>query len=264
MSKATDWNVPREVAVPRLLDLHGGRLYALGRQLCGDPHEAQDLVQEIFVQAWRKWDQFDARSDPIYWLFTIARRACQRMHRKRAGEPARMESLDELLPFGEPKMAVVPAGAADEEVRRERQETVGAAIAALPNEFRMALILKDIVGFRIEEVAGILGIKAATVKTRVHRARLRLRKALESGLPRSELPPVAYSRQICLDLLQAKQHSLDRGVEMPNANEIICHRCAALFATLDLTRNVCSTLGTGELPAAVRAELLANVQREAG
>ena len=108
MSKDADWNIPREEAIPRLLDLYGGRLHALGRQICGCAEDAQDLVQEIFVQAWRKWDQFDGRSDPIYWLFTIARRTCQRMHRKRAGEPERMQSLDDLLPFGEARIAVVP------------------------------------------------------------------------------------------------------------------------------------------------------------
>ena len=92
----TGWAIPREEAIPRLLDLHGGRLLGLGQRICGTPEEAEDLVQEIFVQAWRKWDQFDGRSDPFVWLYTIARRICQRMHRKRAGEPERLESLDVL------------------------------------------------------------------------------------------------------------------------------------------------------------------------
>lgn len=262
-SEPPGWDLPREEAIPRLLDLYGGRLHALARQVCGCAEDAQDIVQETFVQAWRKWDQFDGRSDPIYWLFTIARRTCQRMRRRRAGQPDRMESLDDLLPFGEPRIAVVPAESdtIDEQMRREQREAVGAAITALPSEFRMALVLKDIVGFSVEEVARVLDVKPATVKTRVHRARLRLRKALESGLPHEALPPPAYSQQVCLDLLHAKQHSLDRGVEMPNANEIICERCQAVFATMDLTKNVCSTLGDGELPPAVRELLIENIKK---
>jgi RNA polymerase sigma-70 factor (ECF subfamily) len=253
----TDWGVPREEAIPHLLDQHGGRLYGLCKQICGNPEEAEDLVQETFMQAWRKWSQFDGRSDPIVWLYTIARHACQRMHRKRSGEPDHMESLDELLPFGAEKMAVVPANtdAFDEQVRREQRETVGAAIAELPTDFRMPLVLKDIVGFSIDEVATILDLNPATVKTRVHRARLRLRKALEPGLPQNELPPPAYSQQVCLDLLQAKQESLDRGVEMPNADAIICERCQAVFATLDLAKEACGTLAKIELPSRLR-ELL--------
>ncbi|MCA8950870.1 MAG: RNA polymerase sigma factor [Planctomycetes bacterium] len=259
-----DWNLPREEAVPRLLDLHGGRLYALGRRICGSPEEAQDLVQDIFVQAWRKWEQFDGRSDPAVWLFTIARRACQRMHRRRAGEPARLESFDELLPFERRRLAVVPDPGADDpltaQVRREQREAVGAAITALPDEFRLALVLKDIVGFSVAEVAEILGIKEATVKTRVHRARLRLRQALEAGLPQRELPPAAYSRKVCLDLLQAKQDALDRGVSMPNADGILCERCEAVFASLDLAQDVCAGLGDGAMPERLRSLLLREMQ----
>ena len=125
--------------MPRLLEQHGGRLYGLASRICGRRDEAEDLVQEIFVQAWRKWEQFDGRSDPVVWLFTIAHRACQRMHRKRAGEPERVESLDELLPLGSRKVAVLPADTDefDEQVRREQRQAVGAAVTALPTEFRI-------------------------------------------------------------------------------------------------------------------------------
>ena len=258
----TDWHVPREVAIPRLVDLHGGRLLALGKRICGKADEAEDLVQEIFVQAWRKWDQFDGRSDPIVWLYTIARRACQRLHRKRAGQPEHMASLDELLPFADREMAIVPLGDGDglgEQVRREQRERLEQAIASLPDDFRMALILKDIVGFSIQEVAEVLDVKPATVKTRVHRARLLLRRALEGSLPRRELPPPAYSKQVCMDLLQAKQDSMDRGVAMPNADAIICDRCEAVFKTLDLTRDVCGRLADEALPEKLRRQLLVPV-----
>ena len=253
-----EWQVPREQAVPRLLDLHGAKLYGLARRICGNSEEADDLVQEIFMQAWRAWDQFEGRSDPAVWLYTIARHACQRMHRKRSGEPEHMESLEELLPFGAKKMAVVPDGdqVLDEQFRREQREAVGAAIMTLPTEFRVALVLKDIVGFSISEVAAILDVKQATVKTRVHRARLRVRRALEEGLPEKELPPPAYSRQVCLDLLQAKQDSMDRGVDMPNASEIICDRCSAVFSTMDLARDTCASLAENEMPKPLRELLM--------
>lgn len=259
------WDIAREEAIPRLLENHGGQLYALSRRICGTPEEAEDLVQEIFVRAWRHWEQFDHRSSPMQWLFTIARHACQRMHRKRAGEPTRLESLDEMLPFGSPRVGIVPSddSVLDEQFRREQRDAVGAAITLLPDDFRMPLVLKDIIGFSVREVGEILDLKEATVKTRVHRARLRLRQVLEHRLPQAELPAPAYSRQVCLDLLQAKQDCLDRGIAMPNAEQIVCERCAAVFASMDLARDVCRSMATGAMPQELRAQVLQRL-REGG
>jgi hypothetical protein len=171
-----------------------------------------------------------------------------------------MESLEELLPFGESRMAVLPTDEEDgstEQIRRAGRERVGEVIVSLPVTFRLPLVLKEIIGLSMAEVAGILGIKEATVKTRVHRARLRLRQAVEAGLPLKEGPPPAYSKQVCLDLLRAKQEALDRGVEFPRAKEIICERCQTVFATMDLAHDVCREIGDGQLPEDLRKLVLA-------
>ena len=175
-----------------------------------------------------------------------------------------MESLDELLPFGAKAIAVVPATeeGVEAEIRKEQCEAIGKAIIQLPDEFRMPLVLKDIAGLSVADIARILDIKEGTIKTRVHRARLRLRKSLEEGLPKAELPPPAYSRQVCLDLLRAKQESLDRGVEMPDGDAVICERCQAVFETLDLTKEVCRTMGDIELPPRLRKLLVETMQAQ--
>ena len=61
-----------EVAVGRLFEEHGARLYRLGVRFCGSADEAHDLVQDVFLQAFRSWKQFDGRSSPSTWLYTIA------------------------------------------------------------------------------------------------------------------------------------------------------------------------------------------------
>ena len=134
---------------------------------------------------------------------------------------------------------------------------VQVAITELPLAFRMPLVLKEIAGFSLRDIAQIMGIPAATVKTRLHRARLRLRDALETALPKRDVPPPEFSRQVCLDLLHAKLDSMDRGTGFQFPGEIVCARCSEFFATLDLAQDVCLDIAAGQMPAALRAQLLA-------
>ncbi len=214
-----------DTAIPRLVEQHGALLYALGRRFCGSEDEARDLVQDVFLLAWQNWDQFDGRSQAKTWLYTIAARACQRRHRKRAGEPEHMASLEELLPGTAghvPDLQAHGDDAFQQQVRRETREAVERAISKLPFDFRIALVLKDIVELPIADVARILDIKPATVKTRVHRARLLLRKELCDSFPDCPSPPAEASQQVCYDLLQTKLDALDRGVEFRINDPDLC------------------------------------------
>lgn len=245
---------PRELALPRLVEQHVGRLLALARRFCGSEEDARDLVQETFLQAWRAWPRFEGRSAPSTWLWRIAARACQRMHRPRAGAPQRVEPLDPEALFGAAVVGVAPAPDDPLAAAAAREAAAGleAAIAGLPEEFRLPVVLREIVGLDVDEVAAILDLEPATVRTRVHRARLKLRAAVEPALPRRALPPPAFDRQVCLDLLRAKQEALDRGVAFELPSGLVCERCSAVFASLDWTKDVCRSLGRGELPAELR------------
>ncbi len=254
---------PRAVAIPRLVEQEGGRLLALGRRFCGNEEEARELVQETFLQAWRAWERFEGRSTPSAWLWSIAARACQRMHRPRAGAPAELAPLEPETLFATPLLGYAPddsspLGAAQ---RREAKAKLEAAIADLPLDFRMPLVLREIVGLEPVEGAALLGLEPGTVRTRVHRARLKLRGALEAVLPRRKVAPPAFDRQLCLDLLRAKQEALDRGVPFELPRGMICERCSTVFATLDFGQSLCRELGEGKLPSALR-EWLARELRE--
>jgi len=249
-------------AIRRLVDDYGGQLYSLARRFCSSRDEAEDLVQEVFLQAFRSWHQFRGQADPKTWLFRIAARSCQRMHRKKSGEPDRIASLETPLPFGERLIAVIADDQTDAlqaQIRAEAIERVEAEIARLPDEFRVPLVLKDLVGFSIRDVAGMLGIEEGTVRSRVHRARLKLRAAVDASLPKDPdpAPPPAYDEQTCLDLLNAKQEALDRGVPFDTA--VICDRCRSVFASLDLTQDACRSLADGALPAGVQKRLLERI-----
>lgn len=257
-------NEPADVAIPRLLDLHGSQIYGLGLRMCGNPDDAQDLLQDVFLLAFRKWHQFEGRSSPSTWLYTIAARVCQRTRRLRAGQPRELQSMSALLPSGEEGVLDVPSEGDTPQDVLERAETralVGEAIAALPPRFRLPLILKDLMDLSIGEIAETLGVKEATVKTRLHRARLFAAKELARGLPKRPAPPPDHERALCLDLLHAKQEALDRGVRFPVTQEELCVRCRSLFITLDLTQEACRQLGRGELPEPVRRAVLAEMRR---
>lgn len=251
---------PAEKAIARLFEEHGGLIYNLGLRLCRSPECAQDLVQETFLRAFRNWPQFEGRSSPATWLFTIAMRTYKRVGRRLKGYG--VQPLANLLPAWEEKIPDIRCGEEgplDEVLRQEEQETIYHAMGSLPIDFRVTLTLKSIVEFSVAEVAAVLGIKEATVKTRIHRARLLLRKGLVKPPPRRKASPIEPSQQVCLDLLYANQQALDRGVEFPLAKGELCSRCRVLFATLDLAYDACIKLKGGELPEPLRKLLLIEI-----
>jgi RNA polymerase sigma factor (sigma-70 family) len=249
-----------EIAVGRLFEEHGARLYRLGVRFCGNADEAHDLVQDVFLQAFRSWQQFDGRSSPSTWLFTMAARRCQRRHRRRAGEPAQVVSLSTVLPSPDGPIADLD-GPLDDVVRTQLRERVAAAVRELPDWMRLPLILAEIAEMPLADVALILGLKVGTVKSRVHRARLAVRHQLASELPSRQASSPPLDRQLCFDLLHAKQEALDRNVPFPLEQGELCERCRSLFATMDLTRDVCRELGSGEMPADVAALIRAEIAR---
>ena len=246
-------------AIPRLIEEHGGLIYRLGRDFCGSHEGAEDLVQETFLRAFRSWDSFVGESSPATWLYTIAARTCRRLKYRRAGEPEKMDPLSELLPSPKDDIPALSSSGQvvlDQVEQKQVEEAVHGAISRLPVGFRMALVLKDIAEFSVLEVAEILGLKENTVKTRVHRARLLLRREMSKGLTKRPAPPPDHARRICLDLLKSKQDALDRGVSFPLADGELCSRCRALFSTLDLAKEACLSVRQNQLPASLKRVLL--------
>lgn len=253
----------REREIERLIDAEGPRLLAFAGRFCGSESEAEDLVQETFTRAWRSWDQLDDRARARPWLYAIARHACQRMHRKRAGEPPRLESLDELLPRPAPTVPDLRPGADPHltRLRSEARELVERGLATLPPTFRIPLVLADVAELTIQEISAVLGIREATVKTRIHRARLKLRAILAAGLPQRPAPAATHSRGLCLDLIAARLAAFDRGVDFPLSSEALCERCRTVLGTLELSRESCAALAPESLSPALRARLRSGLIR---
>lgn len=265
MLARTDQNNARE-AVARLMEEEGARMYAVALRITGNAADAQDLVQDAFLQAFRRWETFRGDASPATWLHTIlARMARRRLKRFKGGSLRRMPAESQLAPWGESRVIdLTPGGTSPEgeAIRREAERGVRRAVARLPVHFRVALILKEMLELPVETVAEALGIKEETVKTRLHRARLLVRKEMLRGLPVHAAPDPLYERRVCMDLLRAKLDAMDRGREFPVGQKIICERCRLVFDELDLTHHACAELATGEFPGRLRRLILADMERE--
>lgn len=243
-------------ALPELLDHYGGRLHALALRLCGDAADAEDALQDALLQAHRKWHTFRGESDPATWLYTITVRACRRRLRERR---RRAPTFQQAAPWNEATVSSYGLGEeapAEHAVRREESESLKAAIASLPSHFRAPIILKEMLEMSVEETAAALGVKPETIKTRLHRGRLVLRKALLKKARTEPAPAPIYDMVECAALLRAKLEAMDRGRGFPIGGDVICRRCRAVFRELDLVQEACASLGeTGVMPARLRAAL---------
>jgi RNA polymerase sigma-70 factor (ECF subfamily) len=159
-------------------------IYRFATRLCGETEAAKDLVQETFLNAYRGFKNFRGDAQISTWLYTIASRACLRMRRRRKGAPERELSLDELIPTseGEFRLQIPVEGLSPEEAlqNKELRQALDDAINRLPKKYRMVLVLRDMEGLSAKEVGTIMGLNERAVKSRLHRARLFVRRELSA------------------------------------------------------------------------------------
>ena len=158
---------------------HSGRVYRLAYRLTGNRHDAEDLTQEVFVRVFRSLSTFTPGTFEG-WLHRITTNLFLDQVRRKAR--IRMDAM------GEDADRYAATGEGDDPERgfehQNLDHDVQRALDALPPEYRAAVVLCDIEGLSYEEIAVTLGIKLGTVRSRIHRARARLRASLEHRAPR--------------------------------------------------------------------------------
>jgi RNA polymerase sigma-70 factor (ECF subfamily) len=163
---------------------HVDLMYRFANRLCGETEAAKDLVQETFLNAYRGFKDFRGDAQVSTWLYTIASRACLRMRRRRKGEPERELSLNEFIPTseGEFRLQIPMEGLSPEEAlqNKELRQALDDAINKLPKKYKMVLVLRDMEGLSAKEVGTIMGLNERAVKSRLHRARLFVRRELSA------------------------------------------------------------------------------------
>ena len=245
-------------AIAELVTRCGPMLHAVVLRLTHNRADADDVVQEAFLSAYKHWSEFRGESQPCTWLHSIAVRAALRRGRRESRRRDVAREYARAMPFMQSRLAAAdfPSASVEaRELRADARQRVDAAMRDVAEPFRSALVLKEIAGMSVDDVAMVLGVKAATVKTRLHRGRLLLRAALLSDRPRTPVPAAVYDRATCMDLLRAKMEALDRGVDFPVQDDLVCERCRQVFASLDVGADACRSLRGRTMPAALRKSI---------
>ena len=153
--------------------------------VCGHADDAEDAMQEALIKTYRYVGRIREPEAFRSWLYRTVRNACLMGRRKKAGEPARLESLDELLPGADgrvrpdaPHPGKNPEQLADNAALRRRLRK---ALHSLPGPYRAIVFLREMEGLSTREVATVMGISEENVKTRLHRARVQLQANLARG-----------------------------------------------------------------------------------
>ncbi len=164
-------------ALTVLIRAYHDRVYRFGRRVCRDGFDADDAVQEAFVALSTRPDVL-RHTGALSWLMTFVRNACQRMLRPFLRQRRALgERVDDDAVVGtllDPQQALE---------RWQLVQSVHVAIAALPRHFREVIVMRDLEGLSGEETCRSLGLGSATMKTRLHRARQRLRELMNESEP---------------------------------------------------------------------------------
>jgi RNA polymerase sigma-70 factor (ECF subfamily) len=159
-------------AFEEIYRVHSPRLYSLALRMMGNPADAEDMLQEIFLSAHRKLEGFRGDAALGTWLYRLATNQCLDYLRSRAAKTSQVTgTLDDEI------------GLADAGSRGIADRTVASidlerALALLPEGARAAFVLHDVQGLEHREVAEVLGVAEGTSKSQVHKARLKLRALL--------------------------------------------------------------------------------------
>jgi RNA polymerase sigma-70 factor (ECF subfamily) len=176
-------------AFDRFVDYFRARIFHYSWLMCGQREDAEEVAQETLLKVFESADRLREPEKVKPWVFRIAKNACLTKRRKSIFAPARELSLDEFLPAQRQDgdqlrleiadWSALPDGAA---LRSEMKALLEKAIRELPETYRSVILLRDMEELSTQETAQILDVSEDVVKTRLHRARLAIRKGIDEYL----------------------------------------------------------------------------------
>jgi len=205
-------------ALEQALALLQNTVFSFSMRVCGQRQDAEDTMQEVLLKSVPHLPKFDSPKALVVWLYKVAKNRCLMSRRRSKFAPNRELSLEELMPDRrELEQLSTESGINPERfaIRSEEAGMLREAIRKLPAQYRIVLVLRDMEGLTDEDVAEITGLRAGTVRVRLHRARLFVRKELM----RARKP-------------RAGRNTGDRVLQDAFAGESKPASCKAMFAEL--------------------------------
>jgi RNA polymerase sigma-70 factor (ECF subfamily) len=253
-------------AVEEAIGLLQNTVYSFSMKICGHPEDAEDTMQEVLYRSLRHLARIEDPRALAVWLYTVTRNRCWRMRRKGASAPQHTLSLDELMPDDAELGRLLQDAAVGPEgdlLHAEQNHLLHRAILRIPAPMRIVLVLHDMEDLATEEVAQILDLQPGTVRVRLHRARLAVRKAMSqilagnSEAPNAEAPPGTRAREsaakrkqrpaACRELFANLSEYLDNRVEPATCDQMrkhieACPACVAFLRDLRGAIDRCRSL----------------------
>lgn len=173
-----------EAAFAELVERHQGRVYQHASRLMGNAQDAEEVLQDTFVQVFRNLDRFEERSKFSTWVYRIAtNEALMRLRRVSRQREVALEDVPvSVVDRASEEMRELARSPLDHVMDREVREALQRALSELPEEYRVVFVLRDVDELTNAEAAEILGLTVAAVKSRLHRARLFLRDRIAGFL----------------------------------------------------------------------------------
>lgn len=249
-------------ALEELLERHQGQVYRFGMQMCRDPDDAKDILQDTLLAMARGVKEFRGEASIATWLYAIARSFCLKKRRKGKFAPSNELSLSDDAMGDAWKLADPGLSPDDAAASQQVNQALQQAIDQLDATYREVLILRDVEGLTASEVASVLGISAEAVKSRVHRARRAVRDQVAPLLkvPADPLPTDEVSPPNCPDVLQLFSQHLEDDISPEACGKMQQHlqQCARCRGTCDSLRDtlaLCRATPTARVPKPVEQQV---------
>jgi RNA polymerase sigma-70 factor (ECF subfamily) len=253
-------------AVEEAIGLLQNTVYSFSMKVCGHTQDAEDTMQEVLSGSLGHLAKLQDPQALALWLYTVTRNRCWRMRRKVASAPRHILSLDELMP-DEAELGRLLQGAAENPegnlLHAERHYLLHQAVLHIPVQLRMVLVLHDMEELTTEQVAQILDLQPGTVRVRLHRARLSVRKEMNRMLEGAPDQPADRKQSMtksggrrtkggqhpteCRELFSNLSEYLDGRVEPRSCEEMrghieACPACVAFLRNLRVALDRCRSL----------------------
>jgi RNA polymerase sigma-70 factor, ECF subfamily len=250
-------------ALDAFVERYQDRVLRFGLKMCRNPEDARDIAQETLLAAARNISGFRGASSPSTWLYTIARRFCIKARRRGKFAPRAVVSIEDDRMAT--RVADTRRGPELEVDDRRLGALLERAIAALDPRYREVLVLRDVEGLSAQEVAVVTGLGVEAVKSRLHRARLKVRADVAPLLGR-----VAAPGPDCQDVVSLFSRHLEGDIDGATCADMERHvagcshckgSCDALKRVLALCRGSAAVELPQDLRQSVRAAIGAHLSR---